>query len=208
MENAENYLVDRENKIIKLFDPPFENWDLNVGYIKNYLPGIRENGGQYTHAAVWFAIAEALLGFGDKAVEFLKIINPINHTLTKEDCKNFKLEPYSLPADVYGAGGLEGRGGWNWYTGASGWYIRAVIEFIIGFKIEDNYILIEPSVPRNWKEFSINYKYKTSTYLIKIKNPSGRNTGIERFILDGIELPEKKTKLKNDGKIHTIEVYM
>ena len=208
MENAENYLVDRENKIIKLFDPPFEKWDLNVGYIKSYLPGIRENGGQYTHAAVWLAIAEALLGFGDKAVEFLKIINPISHTLTKEDCKNFKLEPYILPADVYSTGGLEGRGGWNWYTGASGWYIKAIIEYIIGFKIQNNYITMNPSVPKSWKEFSINYKYKTSNYLIKIKNPKGRNVGIEKFIFDGIEIPEKKAKLQNDGKFHNIEIYM
>ena len=153
MENAENYLVDRENKLIKLFDPPFDNWDLNVGYIKKYLPGIRENGGQYTHGAIWLIIAEAMLGFGDKAVEFLKLINPITHTLSKEDCKNFKLEPYILPADVYSAKGLEGRGGWNWYTGASGWYMKAVIEYIIGFKIKDNYIFVEPSVPKNWKEF-------------------------------------------------------
>ena len=208
MENAENYLVDRENKIIKLFDPPFENWDLNVGYIKNYLPGIRENGGQYTHGSVWFAIAEAMLGFGDKAVEFLKIINPINHTLTKEDCKNFKLEPYILPADVYSSEGLEGRGGWNWYTGASGWYIKAFIEYVIGFKIRNNYISIEPSVPKEWKEFSINYKYKASNYLIKVKNPEGKNTGVEKFILDGIEIPEKKAKIQNDGKFHNIEIYM
>lgn len=208
MENAENYLVDRENKIIKLFDPPFENWDLDIGYIKNYLPGVRENGGQYTHGAVWLAIAEAILGFGDKAVEFLKIINPINHTLTKEDCKNYKLEPYILPADVYSANGLEGRGGWNWYTGASGWYFRALIEFVIGFKIRNNYIEIEPSIPKNWKEFGVNYKYKTSTYIIKIKNLNEKNTGVEKFILDGNEIIDKKAKLENDGKIHVIEIYM
>lgn len=178
------------------------------GYIKNYLPGIRENGGQYTHAAVWVAIAEAVLGFGDKAVEFLKIINPISHTITKEDCKNFKLEPYSLPADVYSAGGLEGRGGWNWYTGASGWYIKAVIEYVIGFKIKNNCITIEPSIPQNWKEFNINYKYKTSTYIIKIKNPDEKSKGVSKFILDGTQIIEKRAKLQNDGKIHIIEVYM
>lgn len=208
MENAENYLVDRENKIIKLFDPPFEAWDINVGYIKRYLPGIRENGGQYTHAAVWFAIAEAILGFGEKAVEFLKMINPITHTLGKEDCKKYKLEPYILPADIYSAGGLEGRGGWNWYTGASGWYIKAVIEFVIGFRIKEGYILIEPSVPKTWKEFGINYKYKTSNYIIKIKNPNEKNTGVTSFILDGEQVTEKMAKLQNDGKIHTIEIYM
>ena len=158
--------------------------------------------------AVWLAIAEAILGFGDKAVEFLKLINPIMHTLTKEDCKNFKLEPYILPADVYSARGMEGRGGWNWYTGASGWYIKAVIEYIIGLKIKNNYIYLEPSVPKTWKEFSINYKYKTSTYLIKVKNPDEKNTGVSTFVLDGTQISEKKAKLNNDGKIHTIELYM
>ena len=208
IENAENYLVDRENKIIKLFDPPFDNWDLDIGYIKKYLPGVRENGGQYTHAAVWLAIAEAILGFGDKAVEFLKMINPINHTLTKEECRYFKLEPYILPADVYGAGGLEGIGGWNWYTGASGWYIKAVVEYIVGFKIKNEYIVIEPSIPRNWREFSINYRFKTSQYIINIKNPEQKNIGVDRFILDGENIVEKRAKLVNDGKIHIIEIYM
>ncbi|MBR3697508.1 MAG: hypothetical protein IKM97_04530 [Clostridia bacterium] len=153
-------------------------------------------------------MAEAILGFGEKSVEFLKIINPINHTLTKEDCKIFKLEPYSLPADVYSAGGLEGRGGWNWYTGASGWYIIAVIEYIIGFKIKNNYIYIQPSIPKIWKEFSISYKYKTSSYIVKIKNPNEKNTGVSSFIIDGIQIQEKRIKLQNDGKIHIIEIYM
>ena len=208
MENAENYLIDRENKIVKLFDPPFENWNLNVGYIKNYLPGVRENGGQYTHAAVWFAIAEAILGFGDKAVEILKMINPITHTLTKEECKHFKLEPYILPADIYSSGGLEGVGGWNWYTGASGWYIKAVVEYVIGFKIKNKYITIEPSVPKSWKEFSINYKFKSSQYLVKIKNLNEKNTGVEKFIFDGENIEEKRVKLVDDGKLHIIEIYM
>ena len=170
IESAENYLVDRENKIIKLFDPPFENGEINPGYIKDYLPGVRENGGQYTHAGIWLIIAEAMLGFGEKAVEFAELVCPINHTKTKEDCKVFKLEPYILPADVYSAKGLEGRGGWNWYTGASSWYYRAIIEFILGFKIKNNYIELEPCIPKTWKEFEIKYRYKTSVYWIKVKN--------------------------------------
>lgn len=170
IESAENYLVDKENKIIKLFDPPFENGEINPGYIKDYLPGVRENGGQYTHAAIWLIIAEALLGFGDKAVEFAEMICPINHTRTKEDCKIFKLEPYILPADVYSAKGLEGRGGWNWYTGAASWYYRAIVEFILGFKIKNNFIELSPCIPKSWKEFEIKYKYKTSMYVIKVKN--------------------------------------
>ena len=157
---------------------------------------------------MWLSIAEAILGFGDKAVEFLKIINPINHTLTKEDCRTYDLEPYVLPADVYSAKGLEGRGGWNWYTGASGWYIKAFIEYIIGFKIKNNYITLEPSIPKDWKEFSISYKYKTSNYFVKIKNPREKTSGVDRFILDGVDIPEKRVKLQNDGKFHNIEIYM
>ena len=170
IESAENYLVDRENKIIKLFDPPFENWNIDPGYIKDYLPGIRENAGQYTHAAVWLVIAEAMLGFGEKAVEFAEMICPINHTKTKEDCKIYKLEPYIIAADVYSAKGLEGRGGWNWYTGAANWYYCAIVEYILGFKIKNNYIEFEPCIPKSWKDYEIKYKYKTSIYNIKVKN--------------------------------------
>jgi cellobiose phosphorylase len=171
IESAENYLVDKENKIIKLFDPPFENSSIEPGYIKDYLPGVRENGGQYTHSAVWFIIAEAMLGFGDKAVDLAKMICPINHTRTKDDCRMFKLEPYILPADIYSSKGLEGVGGWNWYTGAASWYYRAIVEYILGLKIKNNFIEFAPCISKNWKEYEIKYKYKTSVYYIKVKNP-------------------------------------
>ena len=137
MESLENHLVDRENGIIKLLDPPFEKGKLEPGYIKSYLPGVRENGGQYTHAAVWVIIAESLLGFGNKALELYRMINPIEHTRTKEACNKYKVEPYVIPADIYGAGNLIGRGGWTWYTGSSSWYYEAGIKYILGLIIED-----------------------------------------------------------------------
>ena len=130
MESLENHLIDRENGIIKLLDPPFEKGKLEPGYIKAYLPGVRENGGQYTHAAIWVIIAEALLGFGDKATELYRMVNPIEHARTKETCNKYKVEPYVIPADIYGCNNLAGRGGWTWYTGSSSWYYKAGIEYI------------------------------------------------------------------------------
>ncbi len=208
MQEAENYLVDRENKIIKLFDPAFDKGKVNPGYIKAYPPGIRENGGQYTHAATWFIMAEAILGFGDKAVEFAEIINPINHTKTKDEAKKFKLEPYILPADVYSNKDLLGRGGWNWYTGSSSWYFKVVIEYILGLKIKDGYLYIEPCISKNWKEYEIKYKYKTSLYNIKVKNSNSKNTGVTKFILNNDEITEKRVLLQDNGKINNIEIVM
>ena len=208
MSEAENYLVDRENKIIKLFDPGFENTSINPGYIKSYPLGIRENGGQYTHGAIWLIIAEAILGFGDKAVEFAEIINPIEHSKTKEEAKKFKLEPYIMSADVYTNKDLIGRGGWNWYTGSSSWYFKAILEYILGLKIKNGFLWIEPCISKNWKEYQIKYKYKTSIYHISVNNKNGKNTGVERFILNGNEIKDKKIPLSDDGKIYNIQIFM
>ncbi len=208
MEEAENYLVDRENKLIKLFDPAFENSSFNPGYIKGYPAGIRENGGQYTHASCWMIIAEALLGFGDKAVEFAELINPIEHTRNKEEAKKFKLEPYVMEADIYTNKDLMGRGGWNWYTGSSSWYYRAIIEYILGLKIKNGYLSMEPCISKSWKEYEIKYKYKTSIYHIVVKNQEGKNTGVDKFILNGNEIPDKKIPLADDGRIYNIQIFM
>ncbi len=208
MEEAENYLVDKENKIIKLFDPPFEKATFNPGYIKAYPPGIRENGGQYTHASVWFMIAEAILGFGDKAMTLAEMLNPIEHAKTKEEARKFKLEPYILEADLYSNKDLVGRGGWNWYTGSSSWYFKAVIEYILGLKIQNGFLSISPCIAKDWKEYEIQYKYKTSIYKIKVKNPNSKNTGIQKFIVNGEELTEKQVLLQDNGKIYQVEVLM
>ncbi len=208
LQEVENYLVDKENKIIKLFDPPFEKSNVNPGYIKSYPPGIRENGGQYTHGACWLVIAEALLGFGDKAVELAQIINPIEHSRNKEEAKRFKLEPYIIPADVYSNKDLVGRGGWNWYTGSSSWYYKAILEYILGLKIEKGYLRIEPCISKEWKEYEISYKYKTSLYKIKVRNNNSKNTGVEKFIVNGEEIRDKKILLQDNCKIYNIEVFM
>ena len=207
MESLENHLVDRENGIIKLLDPPFENGNLKPGYIKSYLPGVRENGGQYTHAAIWVIIAESILGFGDKGTELYRMINPIEHSRTKEAAKKYKVEPYVIPADIYGASNLAGRGGWTWYTGSSSWFYVAGIEFILGINIKNNVLSFNPCIPKDWKEFSVRYRYGESIYNIRVLNKNGKNTGVTKINLDGTEV-ENNIRLDGAGKIFNVEVEM
>ena len=207
IEALENHLVDKESGIIKLLDPPFEKSKLEPGYIKSYIPGTRENGGQYTHGAIWAIIAEAMLGFGEKAVEYFRMINPIEHSRTKEEAKKYKVEPYVVAADIYG-GSLAGRGGWTWYTGSSSWLYEAGIRYILGLKIEKNVLKIEPNIPANWKEYSIRYRYGESIYNIKVVNKSGKKGGINSLKINGNNVEKNEVVLKNDGRIYTIEVEM
>lgn len=206
MESLENHLVDKENGIIKLLDPPLEKSKLEPGYIKAYLPGTRENGGQYTHGAIWAIIAETLLGFGDKAVEYFRMINPIEHSRTKEEATKYKVEPYVIAADIYGAGNLKGRGGWTWYTGSSSWFYEAGIRYILGLTIEKGILSMNPCIPSNWKEYTIRYKYGESIYHIKVTNPNAKNTGVEKFTINGEEIQDKKINLIKTGGIYNIEV--
>jgi cellobiose phosphorylase len=192
MESLENHLIDRENGIMKLLDPPFEKGRLNPGYIKGYLAGVRENGGQYTHGAIWAIVAEAMLGFGEKALEYYRMINPIEHARTKDAANKYKVEPYVIAADVYGEKNLAGRGGWTWYTGSSSWYYTAGIEYILGLKINEKTLSLKPCVPSNWKEYLIRYKYGKSIYNIKVSNPNSKNMGIEKFINDWKAMENKE----------------
>lgn len=206
MESLENHLIDRENGIIKLLDPPFEKGKLNPGYIKSYLPGVRENGGQYTHASTWVIIAETILGFGDKATELYRMINPIEHSRTREASNKYKVEPYVIPADIYGTNNLAGRGGWTWYTGSASWYYKAGLEYILGLKIRDNIMSIEPCIPKDWKEYSIKYKWGNSFYNIVVKNPNGKNCGVEEVFVNGEKI-ENSIKLQDCG-IFNVEIIM
>ncbi len=209
MESLENHLIDTENGIIKLLDPPFNKTKLEPGYIKAYLPGVRENGGQYTHAAMWAIIAFAKLGFGDKAVEYYKMINPIEHSRTKEAAKKYKVEPYVIAADIYGANNLAGRGGWTWYTGSSSWFCKAGLEDILGLKVEAGMLKIEPCISSRWEGYSIKYRYKTSIYNINVKNPEGKCTGEnQQFYLNGKKIEEKQIKLEDNGTINEIEIIL
>ena len=208
MESLENHLVDKENGIIKLLDPPFFNGKLEPGYIKSYLPGVRENGGQYTHASLWAVIAEAILGFGDKAGEFYRMINPIEHARSKEAANKYKVEPYVVAADIYGASNLVGRGGWTWYTGSSSWFYQAGIEYILGFQIENNILRIKPCILKDWKGFSMRYKFGRSIYNIRVHNLNGKNTGVTKVIVNGEVIENKEILLVDDGKVNEIIVEM
>lgn len=208
MESLENHLVDKESGIIKLLDPPFEKSKLEPGYIKAYLPGTRENGGQYTHAAIWAIIAEAMLDFGDKAVELFRMINPIEHARTKETASKYKVEPYVVAADIYGQKNLAGRGGWTWYTGSSSWMYEAGLHYILGLTINKGYLSINPCISADWKEYKIRYKYGNSIYNIKVENYNRKNTGVETMIVNGYVIEDKKVKLSEDGGIYNIEIIM
>ncbi|MCI8655683.1 MAG: hypothetical protein HFJ48_07495 [Clostridia bacterium] len=208
MESLENYLIDRENGIIKLLDPPFEKSKLEPGYIKAYLPGVRENGGQYTHAAIWAIIAETLLGFGDKALELYRMISPIEHTRTRDASNKYKVEPYVIAADIYGAKNLAGRGGWTWYTGSSSWYYLAGIEYILGLKVKKGMLTVNPCIPKDWKEYSIRFRFGESLYKIKVINNNMKNTGVEKLVLNGNEVPSKEIRLVSSGGIYDIDVVM
>ena len=202
MSSLENYLVDKENGLIKLLDPPFEHGNLNPGYIQNYLPGTRENGGQYTHGAVWAIIAETLLGNAEKAMELYKMINPIEHSKTYELMQKYKVEPYVICADIYGKGNLAGRGGWTWYTGSSSWYFNAGIEYILGMKIENGNITIKPSIPKEWKEYKIKYNYKDTIYNITVRNFSEKNTvdDSSKIYLNNKEQISKQIPLEENSR--------
>ncbi len=152
-------------------------------------------------------MAQSILGFGDKAIELYKMINPIEHSRTKDAVKKYKVEPYSIAADIYGAGNLVGRGGWTWYTGSSSWYYKVGIEYILGLKIENGYIKIEPCIPKDWKNYKIKYRWKESIYNIEIENPNGKNTGVEKVLLNGDEV-ENSIKLDGSNSIYEIKVIM
>ena len=167
MESVEKYLVDKENNLIKLLTPPFENEEFKPGYIASYAPGMRENGGQYTHSAIWCAIAEAILKRNDKMFEMYKMINPIEHSRTEELAIKYKVEPYAVEADIYTADNLAGRGGWTWYTGSSGWMYTLQVEYILGLKINHGILKIEPCIPKEWENFEVKFRWKNAIYDIK-----------------------------------------
>ena len=208
IESLEEYLVNYENKIIKLLAPAFDKTGLEPGYIKAYIPGVRENGGQYTHAAIWAVMAETMLKKADKAMELYKFILPIEHSKTKEEADKYKVEPYVIAADIYGAENLAGMGGWTWYTGSASWAYKAGIENILGLVIEKNSIIFNPCIPKEWKEYKIKYKYKGSIYNITIKNPEGKSTGITKVLLNGKEVAEKQVPLQKNAGEQQIEVIM
>lgn len=202
MESLNNRLINREYSIVQLLDPPFDKSDLNPGYIKGYVPGVRENGGQYTHAAIWAAMAFSEIGDGVKAWEILKMINPINHTQSPEEVEKYKVEPYVIAADVYARSPHTGRGGWTWYTGSAGWMYRLILESLLGLRLEVDKLYIEPCIPSEWKSFTIDYKYRETLYKITINQI---NEGIDEVIVDGL-FSHNVINLVDDHLVHNVEV--
>jgi cyclic beta-1,2-glucan synthetase len=207
MEQVERRLVRWEDRLALLLSPPFELTPLDPGYIKGYVPGIRENGGQYTHAAVWSIVAFAMLGEGEKAVELFDLLSPIYRASRRADVHRYRVEPYAVPADVYSEPPHVGRGGWTWYTGAAGWLYRAGLEWILGLRKRGLALRIDPCIPRGWKRFEITYRHGATAYRITVENPSGVCRGVSSIRVDGAALPgDALIPLSDDGGEHRVEV--
>lgn len=208
MAAVEEYLIRRGDGLVILFTPPFDSGHLDPGYIKGYVPGVRENGGQYTHAAIWTLIAFAMLGDGERAGELFALLNPVNHSSTRAGLHKYKVEPYVAVGDVYAVPPHTGRGGWTWYTGSAGWMYRAGLEYILGFRLRGEKLTINPCVPRWWREFEITYRRGQSTYAIKVENPLSVSAGIASLELDGVEQPNDFVNLVDDGRHHSMRVVL
>jgi cyclic beta-1,2-glucan synthetase len=209
MGSVERRLVRWDDRLLLLFAPPFDRTALDPGYIKGYGPGIRENGGQYTHAAIWSVIAFSMLGDGEKAVDLFNLLSPIHHASSRAAVHRYKVEPYAVAADVYSQPPHVGRGGWTWYTGAAGWLYRAGLEWILGVRKRGAALSIDPCIPRSWKRFEIVYRHGDALYRIKVENRAGVCCGVSRISLDGTALPgDALVPLSDDGREHRVEVVL
>ncbi len=217
MQQVAERLVRHESGLIQLLDPPFDHSDLNPGYIKGYAPGVRENGGQYTHAAVWTIMAFAKMGDHKRAWELVDLINPINHSKTPRDVEIYKVEPYVLAADVYAVAPHQGRGGWTWYTGSAGWMYRLIIESLLGLHREVDTLTVKPCIPEQWQTFSMTYRYCSASYHIVVTQEettqeSGQTSdqssdlSLYRVIVDGVEQADGVIHLVDDGVTHNVEI--
>jgi cyclic beta-1,2-glucan synthetase len=209
MAAVDKHLVRRGDGLILLLAPPFDHMSHDPGYIKGYLPGIRENGGQYTHSAVWTLMAFAALSEGDKAAELFRMINPINRSDSLASVQRYKVEPYVLAGDIYAESPHEGRGGWTWYTGSSGWLYRAGMEWILGIRLRGAVLAIDPCIPRSWPAFSVDFRYHSATYKIVVENPNGVARGIATAELDGNTLQgAANIPLSDDAAVHNIRIVL
>ncbi len=203
MEALDQHLVSREHGLVKLLHPPFDKSGSNPGYIKGYVPGVRENGGQYTHAAIWAAMAFAELGDARRAWELFDMINPINHTHSPEAIATYKVEPYVMAADVYALAPHTGRGGWTWYTGSAGWMYRLAVESLLGLRREGDRLRLAPCLPAHWPGFKLRYRYGDTVYRIAVvRNASGSSS----VTVDGVEQPDHKISLVDDHREHVVAV--
>lgn len=205
---VEQHLIVRGEGLVRLLAPPFDKSSLEPGYIKGYVPGVRENGGQYTHAALWTVIAYAMLEDGDRAGELFALLNPVNHAATRAGLHKYKVEPYVVAADVYAVEPHVGRGGWTWYTGAAGWMYRSALESILGLKVRGNSLSLEPCIPRAWPSYQMTYRRGEERYEITVENPLGLSTGVASIEVDGKNLDVNDIPLADDGQVHQVKIVL
>jgi cellobiose phosphorylase len=216
MTSVDKRLVRRDAQLIQLLDPPFDKSDLEPGYIKGYVPGVRENGGQYTHAAIWATTAFAMLGDKERAWELFAMLNPINHGSQPKQIERYKVEPYVMCADIYGAPPHTGRGGWTWYTGAAGWMYRLSVETLLGLQLEADRLSLTPCIPDDWQTYKIHYRYRETVYHITVNRVVEQPEHMIRVTLDGTVVdgagvdgarrPHGLIPLVDDHREHYVEV--
>jgi cyclic beta-1,2-glucan synthetase len=208
MNAVRTHLVRRDAQIVLLLTPPFDHMTHDPGYIKGSVPGVRENGGQYTHAAAWVILALARLGLGDEAMELFHMINPINHVRSGDGLDRYRAEPYAVAADVYAHPMHVGRGGWTWYTGSAGWIYQAAIRGLLGLRRSGTTFSVNPCIPAVWPEYSLEWRFGRTRYRIVVLNPNHHPTGIASSELDGIPVDPTAIPLDDDGRTHEIVVVL
>jgi cyclic beta-1,2-glucan synthetase len=208
MREVSDRLVRRDDKLILLFTPPFDKTAHDPGYIKGYLPGVRENGGQYTHAATWVVQAFALLGEGGQAMELFDLLNPVLHGDSGRAEANYKVEPYVVAADVYSLPPHTGRGGWTWYTGSAAWMYRVALESLLGFQLHGDRLRVQPCIPAAWPGFEVTYHRGNTTFHIVVDNPGRVQRGVRGVACDGRVLPDLEVPLAEEGGTHEVRVTM
>jgi cyclic beta-1,2-glucan synthetase len=208
MDAVRAHLVQRGHRLLALLTPPFDGPSQDPGYIRGYPPGVRENGGQYTHAAAWTVMAMARLGYGDEAAELFHMLNPINHTRSPSEVERYRAEPYVLAGDVLAHPSHAGRAGWTWYTGSAGWMHRAGLESILGLRRRGQAFGIDPCIPQAWPGYSIAWRVGTTRYSIEVENPDGRSRGVARAVLDGADVDPRAIPLAQDGRPHELQVIL
>jgi cyclic beta-1,2-glucan synthetase len=208
MDAVRAQLVRRTSQVILLLTPPFDRTALDPGYIKGYLPGVRENGGQYTHAAQWVVLALARLGWGDEAVELFHMLNPVNHSRTAAEVEQYKTEPYAVAGDVYDHPSHRGRGGWTWYTGSAGWMYRVGLEGILGLTRRGAFFTMDPCIPSSWPGYSIEWRFGRTRYTIEVENPKRRGGGAVSAELDEAPVDPAAIPLVDDGGAHRVRILL
>ena len=208
MDAVRAHLVRRDAQMVLLLTPPFDRMTHDPGYIKGYLPGVRENGGQYTHAALWTVIALAQLKLGDEAMELFHMLNPINHMRTTEETERYRVEPYAVAADVYAHPSHIGRGGWTWYTGSAGWMYQAAVQALLGLRRTGSTISLSPCIPALWPHYSLDWTVHRTRYRFTVWNPEHRCTGVAWATLDDAPVDAAAIPLVEDGGVHEVRVVL